>query len=90
MKKYIFLFIVLFALSCNLQATQIGTKQIKDQSITTAKIDDEAVNDTKLEAVLKAKIPSADEKDAMSGAASPSSANVFATMDDVTTLNTGV
>jgi len=61
MKKYIFLFMIL-ALSINVGATQIGTKQIKDGAITTAKLDDEAVNDTKLEAVLKARIPTTDEK----------------------------
>jgi len=89
MKKYIFLFMIL-ALSINVGATQIGTKQIKDQAITTAKLDDEAVNDTKLEAVLKAKIPTADEKAAMTGANSPSAANVLATMDDITGLDSGV
>jgi len=55
MKKYIFLFIIL-ALSINLGATQIGTKQIKDSAITTVKIDDAAVTDTKLSATLKATI----------------------------------
>jgi len=90
MKKYIGLLILLIALPINLQATQIGTKQIKDQAITTAKIDDEAVNDTKLEAVLKARIPTTDEKAAMTGANSPSAANVLATMDDITGLDSGV
>jgi len=56
MKKYIFLFVLLFASSLNLQALQIGTNQIKDKAITTAKLDDEAVNDTKLSATLKATI----------------------------------
>ena len=89
MKKYIFLFMIL-ALSINVGATQIGTKQIKDQAITTVKIDDEAVNDTKLEAVLKAKIPTADEKAAMTNASSPAAGNPFATADDVSALDTGV
>ena len=61
MKKYIFLFMIL-ALSINVGATQIGTKQIKDSAITTVKIDDAAVNDTKLESTLKAAIDSNTDK----------------------------
>ena len=83
MKKYIVLIILLFALPFNLQATQISTKQIKDKAITTAKLDDSAVDDTKLEAVLKAKIPTADEKAAMTNASSPDAGNPFATTSDI-------